>query len=67
MKGEDTASTLENLSAYLILVRAKEDFGFDPAVYNLTDEDATRIANQFSQYDLNDDGVLEVLELGRLW
>lgn len=50
-----------------MLVRAKEDFGFDPASYNLSDDDATKIANQFCQYDLNDDGVLEAVELGRLW
>lgn len=62
----DAKSTLANLSAYLILSRAKEEFNFDPKVFNLTDEEATEIALQFCQYDLNDDGVLETREIGNL-
>ncbi|GMH36730.1 hypothetical protein BSKO_04603 [Bryopsis sp. KO-2023] len=66
ISGKDSASTLGNLSAYLVLVRAKEDFGFDPKAFNLSDDEATQIALQFCQYDLNDDGVLETRELGNL-
>lgn len=50
-----------------MFVRAKEEFGFDPTEYSLSDEDASRIVNQFNKYDLNDDGVLEIRELGNLW
>lgn len=65
--GDDNRSTLSNLAEYLMLVRAKEDFGFDPAACNLSDEEASKIVNQFNKYDLNDDGVLEIRELGNLW
>ena len=47
-----TGSTLVNLSAYLTLDRAREKFGFDPANYNLSDNEAGQIATIFSRFDL---------------
>ena len=46
-----TGSTLVNLSAYLTLDRAREKFGFDPANYNLSDNEAGQIATIFSRFD----------------
>lgn len=61
------ASTLKNLSAYLIIQRAGDKYGFTPERYGLTDEQARDIALVFARYDLNDDGVLELSELQRLF
>ena len=47
-----SGSTLVNLSAYLTLDRAREKFGFDPANYNLSDNEAGQIATIFSRFDL---------------
>jgi hypothetical protein len=59
--------TLSNLSAYLALQRAEEKYGFDPAAYGLTEKDAANIAAVFAEFDVNDDGRLELSELRTLW
>lgn len=58
--------TLQNLSAYLTLSRAKSS-GFSPEAYGLSEADAGEIAYVFSLYDLNDDARLELSELKKLW
>jgi len=60
------ASSLRNLSAYLTLARAKEQLGFNPEAYNLTEKQASNIALAFSTYDTNDNGKLEKAELANL-
>jgi hypothetical protein len=62
--GEPT--TLEDLSAYLILQRAEESLGFDASQYGLTDGQAGDIAITFARYDANDDFRLELSELRKL-
>ncbi len=42
-------------------------FGFDPAAYGLSEEEAARIAMVFSRFDGNDDGLLEMSELRNIW
>lgn len=59
-------NTLQNLSAYLILSKAKADYGFDPAQYGLSDKEASDVAYVFADYDINDDNRLELSELGSL-
>lgn len=58
--------TLSNLGAYLALQRAQEKYGFDPAAYGLTEKDAANIAAVFAEFDVNDDGRLELSELRTL-
>lgn len=62
----DTASTLQNLSAYFIVSKAEKEQSFDPAKYGLSAEETNRIALSFASLDLNDDGVLEMSELRQL-
>lgn len=64
--GMPPASTLQNLTAYLTLVKAKESTGFDPATYGLTESEAAKIAIVFAQYDTNENGKLDLSELKRL-
>jgi hypothetical protein len=60
-------SSLSNLSAYLALQRAEEQFGFAPDKYGLTEAEAANIAGVFDRYDTNEDGKLEQSELRNLW
>eukprot|EP01024_Parvocaulis_polyphysoides_P065042 TRINITY_DN7577_c1_g1_i1.p1 TRINITY_DN7577_c1_g1~~TRINITY_DN7577_c1_g1_i1.p1 ORF type:complete len:458 (+),score=106.59 TRINITY_DN7577_c1_g1_i1:238-1611(+) len=59
-------STLENLGAYLTLIKAKENLGFKSEDYNVTDEQAGEIAVVFAKYDVNEDYKLELTELKNL-
>eukprot|EP01026_Neomeris_dumetosa_P076036 TRINITY_DN811_c0_g1_i7.p1 TRINITY_DN811_c0_g1~~TRINITY_DN811_c0_g1_i7.p1 ORF type:complete len:401 (-),score=83.09 TRINITY_DN811_c0_g1_i7:339-1541(-) len=61
-----TFSTLENLSAYLTLIKAKENLGFKSEDYQVTDEQAGEIALVFAKYDTNEDYRLELSELKSL-
>lgn len=63
---DEQHTTLENLRAYLTYTRAQEQYGFDAAAYGLTEQRASNIALAFSNYDLNDDGKLELSELRKL-
>lgn len=58
---------MENLSAYLTLSHAEKEFGFQPEKYNLTEAEAAKVAVVFSRYDQNEDGVLQISEIGNLW
>ena len=64
---QDATDTLKNLSAYLALQRAEERYGFDPSRYGLSEPEALRIAAVFAEFDVNDDGKLELSELRTLW
>ena len=59
-------SSLENLSAFLTLSHAENNYGFQPEKYGLTVKEATNIAVVFSRYDENEDGVLQISEIGKL-
>jgi len=65
-KGTGEITSLENLSAYLTLSHAENNYGFKPEKYGLSEKEATNIAVIFSRYDQNDDGVLQTSELGNL-
>lgn len=64
--GIPNRTTLQNLSAYLTLVRAKDLYGFDPAQYGMSEQEAGNIALVFSKYDSNENGRLELSELKAL-
>jgi hypothetical protein len=69
MYGQSTGEardSLKNLSAMLTLSRAKSDLGFDPGQYGLTEKQAGNIALAFSEFDLNDNGSLDISEIGNL-
>ncbi|MEW5307791.1 MAG: hypothetical protein WDW36_010167 [Sanguina aurantia] len=59
-------STLQNLSSYLTLSRAKDKYNFDPAMLGMGDKEAGDMAFEFSKFDTNDDERLELAELGNL-
>eukprot|EP00210_Caulerpa_lentillifera_P003827 g3655.t1 len=65
-KGAGEITSLENLSAYLTLSHAEKNYGFKPEKYNLTESEAAKVAVVFSRYDQNDDGVLQITEIGNL-
>lgn len=54
--------TFKYLSTFLTLQKAEER-GFRPEAYNLSPDDAGKIATVFSRYDTNDDMVLEKREV----
>ena len=58
---------MRDLASYLTLERAERVWGFDPATYDLDEAAASSIADVFSLYDLNDDGVLDDREFRALW
>eukprot|EP00884_Botryococcus_braunii_P007804 jgi/Botrbrau1/17024/Bobra.49_2s0080.1 len=64
--GNDTPSTLKNLSAMLTLSKAEKK-GFKPEDYGLSANDAGSIAAVFSRFDANDDMVLQEEEVKRLF
>jgi hypothetical protein len=64
---QDTTDSFKNLSAYLALQRAEERYGFDPSKFGLSEKEALRIAAVFAEFDVNDDGQLELSELRTLW
>lgn len=59
-------NTLQNLSAYLTLSKARADYGFNPADFGLSDKEAGDVAYVFTTYDTNDDNKLELSELKNL-
>lgn len=59
-------STLINLSAYLTVQHAEEKEGFRPSDYGLTEREATDIAAVYSQYDTNENFVLDLQELSAM-
>mmetsp|Transcript_18330 Transcript_18330/g.46407 ORF Transcript_18330/g.46407 Transcript_18330/m.46407 type:complete len:272 (-) Transcript_18330:297-1112(-) len=64
--GHDSKSTLDSLGSYLTLSRAERD-GFNPSKFGLSEAEAADIAVKFSKFDLNDDGVLELSEMEKLF
>lgn len=60
-------SSLQSLSAYLALSKAEKDYGFDPSNYDISEAQALKLAAQFVRFDLNDDGVLELSEVEKLF
>eukprot|EP00877_Chromochloris_zofingiensis_P010488 jgi/Chrzof1/5693/Cz16g12010.t1 len=59
---KDSMDTLSNLSAYLTLYRSETKAGFEAASVGLEEKEVANIALVFGQYDLNDDGRLDVSE-----
>ncbi|KAL4428570.1 hypothetical protein ABPG77_008882 [Micractinium sp. CCAP 211/92] len=69
-KQGDAAGTspgmLKDLAVYLTLEKAERLYGFDPAKYGITEEQAANIATVFTTYDADDNGVLSLDEFQRL-
>eukprot|EP00882_Tetradesmus_deserticola_P001774 GHRQ01001906.1.p1 GENE.GHRQ01001906.1~~GHRQ01001906.1.p1 ORF type:complete len:351 (+),score=150.42 GHRQ01001906.1:100-1152(+) len=63
MKSTDT---LANLSAYLTLYRAEAQAGFDPASVGMSESEAANIALVFGEYDLDDNGRLDINEFVKM-
>lgn len=62
----DNADMLRDLSVYLVLQRAARSGDWKPENIGMSDKDANKIAAVFAQYDVNDDGRLDWLEMRRL-
>jgi hypothetical protein len=62
----DNADMLRDLSVYLVLQRAQRSGDWKPEKIGMSDKDANKIAAVFAQYDVNDDGRLDWLEMRRL-
>lgn len=60
------ASTLQELTAYLVLSNAESKYGFTPEKYALTSAQASSIAVEYAKWDTNDDGKLELSEFEKM-
>lgn len=57
---------VERLAALLELSAAEREGGFEPAEYEMSEEDATRVAAVFAEFDRDSDGVVDEEELASL-
>ena len=64
--GQQTVDMLEDLRAYLTLVKAESMQNFDASEFGLSEKEAGDIASIFSRFDLNDDGVISKDEFKKL-
>ena len=62
----DAMGYMQRLAALLELTRAEEEERFSPAAYDLSTDEATRVAAVFAEYDKNSDGIVDEEELGEL-
>lgn len=60
------SSTLSDLSTYLLLQQARDQYGWDYDKEGMSYEDAGVIAKLFSRFDRNDDGKLDLSEIKAL-
>jgi hypothetical protein len=65
-KTPSTKETLSALSALLTLQKAKDELGFEPAKFGLSEKQAINIALAFATFDTNDNGKLDKSELNAL-
>jgi calmodulin len=65
-EADDSSQLLANLGAYLTLDKAVRLYGFKPEEYDISNEQAAKIAMVFAKFDANDDGVLSEDEFRRL-
>jgi Ca2+-binding EF-hand superfamily protein len=57
---------VERLAALLELSAAEREGGFEPAEYDMSEEDAMRVAAVFAEFDRDSDGVVDEEELASL-